>query len=361
MNVGIITQPLIANYGGILQNFALQQVLKDLGHDPVTFDYMSGFTGWSFLIKQFRRAVSYLLGRWPEFLYPYKEGRSNKKIIDFVEKYINTTETFWNSYSSSLIDKYNIDAIVVGSDQVWRPMYNRRLYDMFLDFSKKKDILRIAYGASFATSEWEYTDRQAEKCSELLKRFDGVSVREKSGIKLLERLGRSDATVVVDPTILLGREGFDRALFGDIAPVKPQNYLGAYLLDPTEECMQALELKKKKLGLDNIVIYQLGNKDYGPLEWIDTIRKSKFFVTDSFHGTIFCLLYHIPFVTVLNESRGADRFHSLLEPLGLENHLVQRFEDIQGVNYEVDWAGIDAYMASKRAESLSYLKEICNS
>ncbi|MDE6565339.1 MAG: polysaccharide pyruvyl transferase family protein [Muribaculaceae bacterium] len=357
MNIGIVTQPLIVNYGGLLQNFALQQVLKSLGHNPVTLDYMSGLTGFTYVYKQMRRAVSYLLGRWPEFLYPYKEGRSNREIIAFIEKYISTTHTFWGGYSSSLVDRYALDAIVVGSDQVWRPMYNRHLYDMYLDFCRSEKVLKIAYGASFATSEWEYNARQAKKCSKLLKGFRAVSVREPSGLDLLRRLGRDDGRVVADPTILLGRGGFDKILFGDESPVARRDYLGAYVLDPGEECRRALEDKKNSLGLESVMIYELGKADVGPVQWIDTIRHASFFVTDSFHGTIFCLLYHVPFVTVINETRGAARFRSLLEPLGLEKNLVHRFEDIKDVGCDVDWNNVDRFFAARRAESLAFLRE----
>lgn len=357
MKIGIVTQPLIVNYGGLLQNFALQQVLKEMGHNPVTLDYMSGLTGFTFVYKQMRRAISYILGRWPEFLYPYKEGRSNREIIGFVEKYINTTHTFWGGYDPALVDRYELDAIVVGSDQVWRPMYNRHLYDMFLNFCRKKRILKIAYGASFATSEWEYSDRQAKKCMELLKDFSAVSVREPSGLDLLRRLGRNDACVVADPTILLGRNGFDKILFGNDSPVERCNYLGAYVLDPGAECRAALEAKKNSFGLESVKVHELGNNEIGPIQWIDTIRRASFFVTDSFHGTIFCLLYHVPFVTVINETRGAARFRSILEPLGLEKNLVHRFEDIKEIGCDVDWCKVDGFFAARRAESLAFLRK----
>lgn len=356
MNIGIVTQPLIANYGGLLQNFALQQVLTDMGHSPLTLDFMSGFTGPQWAYRQVRRAISYILGRWPEFVYPYGEGRSNRAIIDFVERYIRTTRTFWNSYSPGLVDEYGLDAVVVGSDQVWRPCYNRLLEDMYLKFCRGRNIRRVAYGASFGTAEWEYTAAQADACGGLLAAFDAVSVREQSGLALLERLGRGDGRLVVDPTVLLGRDGFDRALGAEFDHSTAGRYLGVYLLDAPAGYETVVRNAAATCGVDRVEICRLGDMNAGPVQWIDMIRRASCFVTDSFHGTVFCLLYHVPFVTVINGTRGAARFRSLLSPLGLDHRLTDSFDRIGAIDADIDWESVDKALAGARAESRAFLE-----
>lgn len=356
MNIGIVTQPLIANYGGLLQNFALQQVLVDMGHSPVTLDFMPGFTGRLWAYRQVRRAISYILGRWPEFIYPYGEGRRNRAIIDFVGRHIRTTRTFWNSYSPGLVDEYRLDAVVAGSDQVWRPCYNRLLEDMYLRFCRGRDIRRVAYGASFGTSEWEYTPAQADACGSLLKDFDAVSVREQSGLALLERLGRGDGSLVADPTVLLGREGFDRLLGKEFDHGAAEPYLGVYLLDSPAGYEDIVRNAGVACGVEHVETCRLGDMDMGPVQWIDMIRRASFFVTDSFHGTVFCLLYHVPFVAVPNSIRGMARFRSLLGPLGLENRLADSFDHIGTIDADIDWELVDKVLAGVRAESRTFLE-----
>lgn len=360
MKIGIVTQPLLTNYGGILQNYALQQVLKSLGHTPVTLDFMPAYTGLKGLYKFSRATASYMLGRLKDFQVVrniYGRKRQNKEIIAFVDRFISHTEYFWNGYSPDLIKGNDLEALIVGSDQTWRPLYNGEwLKSMFFDFAEDYDIPKIAYAASFGTAEWEYTDALAEEVRPLLKKFTAVSVREKSGTSLAERLGFK-AVSVLDPTLLLGRDGFEKIL----PDCESTESLGAYILDSTENTRTVLEQISERKCCSQVNIFSEGHEGMGPLEWINAIRSSKFFITDSFHGTVFCILFHVPFLTVINSERGADRFQSLMKPLELENHLITSLEKAadNGIN-KIEWERVDEFLATERASSLSFLEKGLN-
>lgn len=359
MKIGIVTQPLTSNYGGILQNFALQQVLKNMGHTPVTLDYMHGKSGLHYVYPCLKHLAGFMLGRSNYPFIPYAPTRSNKTIVEFIDRHISKTKTFWNNYSKNLVKKYGCDAVISGSDQVWRPKYNRRqLYDMYLKFCKSYKIPKIAYAASFGTADWEYTDEKAAKCTGLLKHFNAVSVREESGLKHLERLGRRDGVHVLDPTLLLGRDGFDKTLSLEDAEFSKQKYLGAYILDINDEIEAALSNIKEEHGLKEIKSFSANAEGMGPEEWIKTIKYSSYFVTDSFHGTVFCILYHVPFVTLVNQARGADRFYSLLEPLDLADRMATTPEEISAVETQtIDWDDVDARLAELRQKSMDFLEK----
>lgn len=354
MRIGIITQPLWENYGGILQNYALQQVLKKIGHNPITLDFIPGFTGYKGIYWVIRRFVNYLLFRLPDLKSVteiYAPKRMNIKINSFIEKYIDCTPTFWNGFSSSLLRRFGLDAIIVGSDQVWRPAYNMRLDSMFLDFTMGHDIIRISYAASFGATELEYSPSEEKRIRRLLKQFDAVSVRESSGVVLVDKLGARSENVL-DPTLLLGKEGFEKIL--------PSNskceYLGAYILDRYEKEDAFLKIFEKRSGCVGLKKFSAGEDGMGPEEWINAIRSSKFFITDSYHGTIFCLLFHVPFLTLINSKRGADRFWSLLQPIGLENRLVSSLDNI--CEYEAEdirWNDIDLKIDALRRSSMDFL------
>lgn len=258
MKIGIVTQPLQGNYGGILQNYALQQVMLRLGHDPVTLDFLPAFSGGRRL--WLRTCVGSVVRRLrgegnPIFFHSYA-ARQHRPTIDFLRKHLKISRTFSKRYPSNLVNNLGLEAFVVGSDQVWRPCYNKSQADMFLRFSGEENVRRVAYAASFGTAEWEFTDSElAEECSALLKKFNAVSVRERSGIELAARLGRADAREVIDPTLLLGRAGFDSI----VAPYagKPSGaYLGAYILDRNEAITRHLESLAAEMGLSSVLQFQ---------------------------------------------------------------------------------------------------------
>jgi len=237
------------------------------------------------------------------------------------------------------------------------------MQDMFLAFADKFDLVRIAYAASFGTADWEFGAKELQRhladFSGLLRKFDAVSVREESGIALAKRLGAVEVQKVLDPTLALGRNGFDAI----IAPYryKPKDdYLCAYVFDLTDYAERHLKSLAVRLGVSEVLNFTEGQPDMGPGQWIDCISGSKIFITDSFHGTVFAILYHVPFMSVVNIDRGGDRFISLLRPLGLESRLVGRIEDISVQMFSdvaIDWTDVDMRLDALRRDSLNFLQQ----
>lgn len=357
MKIGIVTQPLIHNYGGILQNYAMQQVLKNLGHEPVTLDFMYGSVGVRHYLSIVHLFLLHIRNPKIPIMPPKTNRRYNQDIRDFVNKHIVVSKMFWKRYSPKLVDKYGLEAVVVGSDQVWRPRYNPDLDDMFLRFTKDKHIRRVAYAASFGTSEWEFDNiSNLPEYKALLKLFNAISVREESGIGLVNRFG-VDAVKVQDPTLLLGRRGFDN-LVGESTETHI-NYLAAYILDLEPAAKAHIEELVKNSDMAELKIFHENQAGMGPIQWIESIKNSKFLITDSFHGTVFAILYHIPFYSVVNIFRGGDRFTSLLRPLGLESRMVSDIREIDDAmmrTQSIDWDSVDAALNEERVESLEFLK-----
>ena len=215
MRIGIYTQPLRLNYGGILQAWALQTVLMRMGHEVVTFD-PDPFLRLSWKSLPFvyaKRIVKKLMGSKSAI---FLERHINKEYINksqylrpFIETHIRRKE-FKNVYE---LQQNDYDLLIAGSDQVWRPKYNtsygRTIYNAFFDFAENWNVKRIAYAASFGTDEWEYNEKQTWLCSRLASLFSAISVREISGINLCKKYLGVDATHVLDPTMLLKREDYD--------------------------------------------------------------------------------------------------------------------------------------------------------
>lgn len=355
--VGIVTQPLLGNYGGILQNYALQTVLRRLGHEPVTIDYISPTKWYRYLLSTLKTIVLYPFpSRRRNFVkWEWCPVRENILIDKFINEHISKTGYVYR-YNSKLISKLGISAVIVGSDQIWRPKYNPDLKDLYLDFLKKKKITKIAYAASFGTSELEYTPKNIRTCSEAAKQLDAVSVREMSGINLCRDYFGIDAVEVLDPTLLLTADDYCE-LAADRHRSK-DSYLGVYILDRKPETDSLLKEIKRLSGLTNIRLITENDKDSAPQDWIAMIRDAGFVVTDSFHATVFSIIFRKDFITLCNRDRGADRFTSLLNPLGLMDRLVDRdCKELKIIAAQkIDWEKVSDQLGEQREHSINFLK-----
>ncbi len=319
MKVGIVTQPLYANYGGILQNYALQQVLKKMGHTPITLDYMPSLSFGRYLLYVGKSIVFFLSPSKRHPIKPYKHFLERPAAIDtFVRNNIATTETL-SKYSKKILRKYGIEAIIVGSDQVWRYAYNTNvLEDMFLAFAKGYPCRKVVYGACFGVEKWEYPKEMTVIVRELAKQFNAVSVREDSGVNLCREGLGAIARTVLDPTLLLDASDYDKFCSGPNSEEEP--YLAAYVLDINNEKTEYIRALAESR---NLRIKQMTVSDKGESieEWLSAIRNANYVITDSYHGTLFSILFGKPFHTFINSERGADRFTTVFRRFGIDESI----------------------------------------
>lgn len=357
MKIGIVTQPLSRNYGGILQNYALQQVLIKLGHTPFTFDLRISYIWRVWVIITIKNIIKYIIGRPCKFPQTIFAVKSQEKILrSFVENNITIIKPRTKRLTADSILRNNLDAIIVGSDQVWRPKYNYCIQDMYLYFAKDLDIKRVAYAASFGVDKWEYTDEQTEVCKSLAQKFDAISVREQSGVDLCEKYLDVEAKHVVDPTLLLTADDYKK-LLTHIPEVKSQ-YLFAYILDQTYDKIEYTTRYAENLGLEIVIKGANGKllKDDSIESWLANFRDAKYIITDSFHGCVFSIVFNKPFIALGNRVRGMERFNSLLEILGLEDNLFDLTEKpVRFINYP-NWSEVNAKVSLYRKKSLEFLR-----
>lgn len=202
------------------------------------------------------------------------------------------------------------DAFVVGSDQVWRPKYAPNIDDAFLVFLKKDSARRVAYAASFGVDNWEYTPQQTEKCAAFAKKFNDISVREESGVDLCKENFGVEAAWVLDPTLLLNKEDYFE-LCKDV-PVKKGNVLAVYMLDANDAVLSLCHKIAMERGLELNVVSADARASLSVPEWLAMFRDASYVVTDSFHGTVFSIIFGKEFNCIYNETRGKARFESLL-------------------------------------------------
>lgn len=377
MKIGILTQPLQANYGGLLQNYALQQVLLRAGHEVETIDWTS--SNKSLRNRLYRTKWTILPFFFPK-KFPklrYQPTDDERKVIqqhtsNFISTYIHHTKTitFNGGFRrQAKVGKY--DAYVVGSDQCWRPRYNSFLSAMFLDFIQDKQVKRIAYAASFGTDQWEFTQEITSICAPLAQKFDLVSVREDSGVKLCKEHLGVDAVHVLDPTMLLTKEDYISLIKAEKEP-QSSGTLFNYILDPDAEKTAFINKVAKEEGLTTFQVlpkYQAETRTKddiknriedcvfpGVTSWLRAFMDAEMTIVDSFHGMVFSIIFNKPFWVIANVNRGMSRFTSLLKIFHLEDRLLdaKQLQEVN-INRPINWSSVNAILQQKSNECIKLL------
>lgn len=367
MKIGIITQYLCTNYGGILQNYALQQILKERGHNVETLQHDS-ILQLKFprnILVVIERCILKQLGKYKGPVFYEKKYNKDfpvvtKNTLGFVASHIKT-RVVNKSCSDVQPDEY--DALVVGSDQVWRKNYNN-LNVTFLLFAKNWGVKKVAYAASFGVDKWEYNNEETTVISESLRGFNAISVRELSAIDMCKEYIGVYPELVLDPTLLLTFKDYNRLLAGEAIK---ENYLFYHFLDPTQEKIsfieQISELKKwELLSLnhkcdEHQLLTNIEDRIQPPVEdWLRGIRDSKIVITDSFHAAVFSIIFSKPFYIVGNAKRGNSRFESLLSAVGIQGRMIDiKSFDMANIDTKINYDAVNIRLEELRKKSLSFL------
>jgi polysaccharide pyruvyl transferase WcaK-like protein len=376
MKIGILTQPLHDNYGGLLQAYALKEILEQFLHEVIIINRQSKTSRLRALASIVKSLV---IGRPIKIDPKLKLTSAQKQILSrnttlFRKKYIpNLSHLITKDREMLELNDMDFDAYVVGSDQCWRPLYSSKISNYFLDFAEnEKNIKRIAYAASFGVSDWEFNEEDTKRCAELAKKFDAISVREDSGVELVKKHLRVNAVHLVDPTMLLPKEQYVKLTKSE-KQTKSEGDLKIYVLDKTSEKQAFIDSIEEKLGLKQFEV--LPEKRLGidkvediedfvfpnPAKWLRGFQDAKFVVTDSFHGTVFSILFKVPFIALGNKNRGMARFESLLKTFNLEDRLVlesSSFNVDNMVKNDINWDSVHAILEKEKEKALLFLKNI---
>ncbi|WP_291938007.1 polysaccharide pyruvyl transferase family protein [Campylobacter sp.] len=348
MKIGIFTLPLVNNYGGILQAYALSRVLVELGHEPWLINLRLQRSKLSIAYLKFlvARTIKKEL-RGAKFNPSYERDTS-----EFVTENIPLTAPVCTPADlKALCEKERFEAVILGSDQVFRPSYFADFADCFSLGFLPPNCTRIAYAASFGGDRLCGLKNPADLKAHVanLAKFKAISVRECDGAKIARECFGVDAHLVLDPTLLANKEIYDKFLSH---ASKRKGF--AYILDPSPRSEAVIELLKKQSGLEIDEVNDRGNR-IGIKAWLSAIAGAEFVLTDSFHGCVFSIIFNKPFFVLVNASRGASRFSSLLGLFGLEDRALQDPKDAR-FNATIDWDGVNEALRRKREDSMKFLK-----
>lgn len=350
MEVGILTfqYPENRNFGASLQSYAHLILIKKINSNVKIINYYKN----NYSIKS--KIISLL---------------ENKNFIDFNKKFLNLTCKINLNEDLKFLNK-EFDIFIVGSDQVWRDRYlNKKTKHYFFDFVDD-DKKKIAYAASFGVDFWEGDEKITEEIKLLIKRFDSISVREESGIDICKNtFGIDNAVCVLDPTLMISREDYQPILddWQDKSHLK-KKYIAHMLLDDTAELKKESQNIADYLKADINYIKGKSFKIFGRditfynkvSQWLTYLKDAELVITDSFHCTVFSLIFHKKFVVVANPERGIARLETLLGKVGLQDRLFIDIKDVMKSGIlakKIDYNEVDKKLEVHRKYSMNFLKK----
>ena len=359
------------NYGQILQAYALQRYLSELGHDvriikyeallDVTFDYSTVKT----IVKSLRRWVKV---RRRFIVESYFQKEDNRAFRSFKRRRLRFSQHF-RSYQRLQKRYPSADLYITGSDQVWGPW--TKLEPYLLAFCTK-DERRIAYAASFGREKLSSDETALFK--RYLSEMDTIGVREHSGVELCKTLGREDAQFVPDPTLLLSSSRWDELRNGVESPYNQRtarNYfiykVGKDGVDEFQKIMTSLETlhpdSERVCCSDSEST--LANSKPTIEEWLFLIAESDIVFTNSFHGLVFSLIYRKTFFIIPRKGEKAEqmntRFHSLLSQFGLTSQILEQIDHAtlaRKLNHAIEWENVNVEIDRLRERGKTFLNEI---
>lgn len=347
-DVGLVGWWFASNYGSSLTYYALGTILENMGKQVllVPIAKVNG-TPWE---KEIQFTVDFL-ARY----FKVGRNRSFNKMYEF------------NQFC---------DSFMLGSDQMWTGDTTKLVgYTFFLDFVEK-NRKKIAFSTSFGRGDFYADEKVIETAGDFLRRFDAVSVREKSGVDVCKNRFDIEAQQVFDPVFLCKAKDYDRLCDSVKDPVD-EKYLLCYILDPTPEKEAAARAIAERQGLKIITILDLkeyhrirGRWNTGEVlpqvtseQFLYYIKNCSYLLTDSHHGTCFGIIYHRPYAALVNKNRGATRFETVAQTLGLESRLYENPLDVVESDrpYEpIDYDRVEQLLKVEQDRAMKWLVDALN-
>lgn len=368
--VGILTLPLINNYGGILQAYALKEVFKRNGYETLLIDYRKKLPSkkniFNMFLKNLLKRTVFKFKKLTPVITPTIRSDISIKASFFIDKELGDKTKPIYEFSELKLLNNNIDIFVVGSDQVWRPDYTPNIRRYFFDFVDENKKI-ISYAASFGTDNWNYTQEEYDDCKKHISKFNAVSVREKSAVNIVDEKFKMKSELVLDPTLLLTKSDYI-ALISKYNEKKSNGNLFCYILDKNDFSISVIDKVSAKLSLVPFEVkpkeidhdYDKKNGEYiypFMTAWIRAFYDSEYIIVDSFHGCVFSIIFNKPFLAIGNVKRGLARFNSLLSIFGLSNRLILNSEEFDEslITQDYDWSLINSKIECLQSSSKKFI------
>lgn len=366
MKVSIITRHAIPNYGSILQSYASQKTFENLGYDAEILNYVRyDERGKESVISNCHISKDGLKNKIKRMIYfclQYPNSlKMNKTFEKFQKQYLRLSNTIYGSVEELKKDLPKADIFVTGSDQVWGKIgpveYDPAYFLSFVPEDKKQ----IAYSASFGKTE--LNNDLTSQLDKLLKNYSSILVRESSAVDIIEQYTDKSAKHILDPTLMLDREEWDQLC--EPTGVEGTDYIFVYQLHHNKEMEDYITRIQKETGLPVYrahpsIFYSLKPGHFihlpTPGQFLSYIKNAKYMVTDSFHGTVFSIIFNKQFIDIIPELTGT-RIYSLLDLIGQSDRILNDLNDFSWMNKTIDYSKVNKIVECEKKKTLEALVE----
>lgn len=372
--IGILTFHYSNNYGAILQALCLQKVISLLGYNVEIINYIrpsykpTGIANYTNLHKDYfcnDGKINSIINILNKMIIMIKYNKSiTDKCNIFRNREMNLSKLVDMNSLKSILNDY--EAIIVGSDQIWNPSQRKNpLY--FLDFGGDFSGKKISYAAD--SSIQDVTAEEMDYLKKVLNNFSAISVRNKHSYEFVKTVTNQEVEIVADPTLL-----FDSPIFNKKEDKKAE-YILTYVLGKEIVGSHKKVIEKIKNKYGNIPVYSIKNPtmsfelspfadkvfyDLSPDEWINMLRNARFIYTDSYHGVLFSLKYHKPFLAYYTEKLRAGRFIDIGKRYGIDKYIVQNITEVDelgSLDTLPDFDSIDKIIDLQKKSSIKFLEK----
>lgn len=375
MKIDIITLHNVKNYGSVLQSLATQIILEKKGYEVEFINYYrKNLIDENILKDNLENSkffslnpITKLIGK---IILPKTINKQIKVFNDFLNKYIKTTKKRYYSFRELQDDIPKADIYCTGSDQMWNSEWNNGIERAFyLDFLPDEEP-RFALSSSFGRDEIKDKEEE-EEIAKMLKKYRAISVRESSGINILNKIGIENVEQVLDPTLLLDKNMWKKILENKELEKKEEKYILVYQLNMKnkefDNYVKKLSKKKKvpviRVSINNYQRFKYGKLIDTPsvLDFLDYFINAEYIITDSFHGTAFSINLNKKFICVFPKKFSA-RLQSILELTGLEDRKLKSIDDLNQIDNKIDYDKVNEILNRERGKTNNFIDralELC--
>ena len=363
MKVDVITRHAVPNYGSLLQTYATQKTLEKLGYEAEIIDYIRDDEKYknlaNSLVKGKKWDKNFALRSIYKLIQKPNYGTMYKKFEGFRKDFLNLSDVEYGNLDELKKNKPQADVYCSGSDQIWGAIGTDE-YDpaYFLEFTDSKERC-IAYSSSFGKTE---LNKELDKSlKQLLKKYETILVREDTAKDIIKEHGFDNVEQVLDPTLLLSKDEWNQICSKKTYKKK---YVLVYQLHANKQFDEYAKKFAKKYNLKLLrlspSLYHItrsGKLIYLPTqyEFLSYFKNAEYILTDSFHATVFSIIFNKKFSVVL-PGKTSTRITSILRMTGLENRVVNDFEDYSLKNVDIEYKKVNKILEEKRNESVELLK-----
>lgn len=367
-NIAVFTVFRNTNYGAVLQSYASTFFLKQLtGKNVYLIDYVRDqntnlmHNGIIYYGKHGKKSINkYSVKKFVKSIMNYEGTVCRTRVFsNFIDNVLPVYPQKFFTDDKIVLDGFNY--YFLGSDQIWNPDIMKGFHDAYFGITETKPKKIIAYAPSLGKTSFSQDEQTI--LVEKLKKIDALSCREIDSCKFLEVITGKEVECVVDPTLLLSRENWLQVC--DEKVVLPDKYILVYSLRLDRQLINIAKKKSEEIGAKVIflgtgegnpgddIVYK---RAFGPAQFITAINKASYIYTDSFHGTVFSILFGKQFVVRANGEKG-QRMESLCGLLELKHRTFRDIQDLPNIDQKIDYEKVYNRLVELKKKSVQFIQE----